>query len=273
MTDPADHIDRLDDAAAAAVDGVADPEQLTLLAEAADGPERIAAQRLAKDAVADPPPGLSTDVAESALQAALGAFNPEARPAAGIVEIHNRPRSKRARWIAPAAAAAAALLLVLGIAGALRSGSDGARSDLASAPTAAVDALAGEDAAGGAASSGVAESNAPQSLGSATVLDGGDLGRINDPAELAQRIADALDGATRDQATVRAGAPEAEVATCAAKAGDVAPLALGPLHYRARGTYEGAAVVALAYDRADRGGRILLLLDARTCELVTDQDF
>jgi hypothetical protein len=63
------------------------------------------------------------------------------------------------------------------------------------------------------------------------------------------------------------------VARCTAKAAGVAPVPLGALRYRGVGSYQAQRVVVLAYDHAADPAHILLLLDSRSCDLVTDQDF
>jgi hypothetical protein len=286
MTDLPPPPDALDEAASVVVDGVATDADHALVAAAPDGASRVDAHRRVAALLATPPPVPSDEAVEAALATALAAFDADDAGRQGsegkaavvpLTPVRRAGRAPRTRWIAPVAALAAALLLVVGIASALRPTNRSHPTAALSAPdTAARSQQALEQRADAAAPSAGGPQAAAGAAGAAAPsapLDGGDVGAIKDPAALAQRIADALDGATVDASSVRAGAPTADVARCTSMATKVAPVPLGALRYRGTGVYQGARVVVLAFDHAQGPSRILVLLDAKTCDLVTDEDF
>jgi hypothetical protein len=285
MTEPPDSLDPLDAAASATLDGVATADERALLDGAADGGERLAAHRRVADLVGTAPTAQAAGAGDAAILAALAAADDAADDGddgddAPVVPLSAVPRGRSsARWLAPVAAVAAALLLVVGIAGALRTGEP--RAKFSSVGSAIGDG-GGAAAPAQRSESGQADQSQspPQAAlgaaaGTAGPLDGGDVGKVLDPADLAQRIAEALDGSTSSNTnTVRnSAAPRTDVAQCISKAASVSPVPLAGLRYIAVGSYQGTRVVVLAFDRPDVQARILLFLNAKTCELVTDQDF
>jgi hypothetical protein len=285
-------IDPLVTAASAALDGTATPEDRALLAAEPERAREVGRSlRDVARTVGRPVDALPADAADAAIAAALQAFD-EGGADAVVVPLARR---SPARWLAPLAAVAAALLLVVGIAGAMRSRdaddttTAAVKSEAAGVSTvpAAADAaqaavgapaersdLQAGSGSGGVAADGASPAGAASSTSYSTaVLDGGDVGAITDPSALAERIVDAINGATDDPSTVKASSPSGEVAACVSKAEGAAPVPIVNLRWRATGTYEGAKVAALAYEKKDGSGLLLLVFATRDCALLTSEDF
>ena len=201
------------------------------------------------------------------------------------------------RWLPRLSLVAAALVVLVGI-GALV-GFLGAKDDKAVMSSAAPDA-ASESAtslapaslaaprtnpAAGLAGPGMATSTVPPpasrdnaaaaAAAPPPVVDGGDVGRQTDLQALAQRAAAALDS-TPDPATTGRTALATDVQACV-NAGPTAAAAaaqpVGPLRYRAVGSFQGTPAVVLAYDRPGTPSRLLLVLARTGCTLLDETPF
>jgi hypothetical protein len=299
--------DALDAAACAVVDGVATPEEAAAVAAAPDGAARVAAQRAVAAAVGAPVGHQRTAVAASGLAAALATFGEETfsadRPSAPIAPTPIAPSRSR-RSLPRLGAVAAALLLLVGIgtfAVALidsdgPTGSDdsttfaapppakGTLSEAAGTPERAqgspglggpAPAPAAPPGAGAAAAPTAA--NTRDALAAAptpAVVNGGDIGRQGDTEAVAQRVSTALNGTPTVAAADGEAALPREIQACATAAPSTSPESLGPLRYRATGSFEGTPAVFLAYERPAGSPAYLLLILARDgCSLLATSHF
>jgi hypothetical protein len=106
------------------------------------------------------------------------------------------------------------------------------------------------------------------------VVDGGDLGRQVDVEAVAQRTAATLDGVADPAFTAPGSAPPRDVQACIATGAATAGEPLGPLRYRAVGTFGGKDAVFLAFDRQGANPPRLLLVLARSgCAVLASTHF
>lgn len=307
---PVPEDDALDAAASAVVDGVATPEEAALVAAAPDGPRRVAAMRAVAAAVGSSPGGPSAaaaDQARAAALAALGAEEGDDGEAGGGTPLTRLPQAppvgRPGRNLHRLGAIAAALLVVLGIGAfvtaVLSSDSDSQDTFTSAAPTrepaaagpqpnsldaadpslglattvpSAARATQAAPPAGGAAGAGPAPAAAP-AAGAPPVVNGGDLGRQDEVEALAQRAGAALDGVPEGAVAARDAALPVEVQACAAAASALPGEQLGPLRYRALGTFQGMPAVFLAYDRFSNPPRLLLVLARSDCSVLASTHF
>ena len=267
MTDPTQlppPDDPLDLAASAVVDGTATDAERALVESTPEGRARVREFRSVAAAVGTAPPAQDESEADAAIAAALGAV--------GSVAVLTRQR-RQLRWLAPVAAVAAVIVVALGIGSLVTRDSGDAKDTSAlsefAASTTAADAFLGEsapptaaaDATSGAAAGGGGAAEAPAApvLGATTtfpassgaVIDGGELGAVNDPDVLAAHAKSAIEGEQANPgSTPRAGAPPSDIGACD-QAARQRSNNLGALRYRATVTYSEAPALVLVYDATD----------------------
>lgn len=305
---PVPEDDALAAAASAVVDGVATPEEAALVAAAPEGAARLAALRVVAGLVGSPPEPQDPSSAEGALAAAMAAFDAGGADEAGGGDGHLRasvsslpPRTpvRGSRGLPRLAVVAAALLLLVGIgAFAIGSLSSEDSATMSAAPparelskgtesTAAAPAAPAVDA--GASAGGAATTTSPPAAAASDalraapgagavpqppVVDGGDLGRQDEIEALGLRMAAALDGTPEPTVSNATAALPSDVQACATAGAGTIGEVVGPLRYRAVGTFEGTPAVFLAYDRL--GGnppRVLLVLARQGCGLLASSHF
>lgn len=200
-----------------------------------------------------------------------------------------------ARWLPRLGAMAAVLVLLAGI-GALAvgllgdSGDDATRSsapDGRSEATAAAQpqgpsrdsAAATPDPAGPAAApaapppSSGATARTAMAASPPPVVDGGDFGSQSDLQALVQRAAAALDSEADPATSGRGTALPTDVQTCVDAGPAAANLPLGPLRYRAVGSFQGTPAVVAAFERPGDQPRLLLVLAQRGCTVLASTPF
>ena len=295
--------DGLDAAASAVAEAVGSPV-------GAQDPQAAAAGLAAALAAFD---GGAAQVDDEAGTAPDGTGSP-VPAGAQVTRLRPSPRSGSGRGLSRLAAVAAALVLVVGLGALsvalLRSGGDddaatstalGSDAEREAVSPSGLTEGAGQGAAGDAArqqqpspapgigsGSGAVQTGAPPQASTAQaadpralaaerpppVVDGGDLGRQVDVAAVAQRTGATLDGVADPAFTAPGAAPPRDVQACIATGAATAGEPLGPLRYRAVGTFEGKDAVFLAFDRTGANPPRLLLVLARSgCAVLASTHF
>lgn len=225
MTDST-HLD--DDTLSAIVDGEGSPDDLAHIASCEACEARVGARRAAAQLVATPVPPVADAEREDTIRAALAAPS-------NIVSL--APRRRVPAWLGAAAAVA-----TLAAGATILANRDGSRPSPSAARATSEDSGATADRSVGALAAPVGDA----------AVDGGDLGDVKD-ADLRARIDGALN-ASQQRAAAPSGADAAggtAATACETEVRSTNP-DLGPLRFRAFGTYEGAAVSVLAFDVGHR---------------------
>ncbi|CAA9254343.1 MAG: hypothetical protein AVDCRST_MAG76-2455 [uncultured Acidimicrobiales bacterium] len=105
------------------------------------------------------------------------------------------------------------------------------------------------------------------------VVDGGDLGNQSDLQALVQRVAAALDNEADPATAGRGTALPTDVQACIAAGPTAANQPVGPLRYRAVGTFQGTPAVVAAYGESGAQPRLLLVLARPGCTVVASTPF
>lgn len=302
---PVPEDDPLDAAASAVVDGVATAEEAALVAASPEGQARVAMLRRVADAVGRPVPDQDPGAAGAALAAALAAFHHHHHhhPTAGTgadradgPDLVDRPggagdhraavtlpppptSAATARWLPRLGAMAAVLVLLAGI-GALAVGLLGGTGDDAttrsSAPEVASGAVTTAAPPQGTSRDSAAATPRPAQTAMAAspppVVDGGDVGSQSDLQALVQRVAAALDSESDPATAGRGTALPTDVKACVDAGPAAANQPVGPLRYRAVGSFQGTPAVVAAYERPG-SPRLLLVLARSGCTVLASTPF
>jgi hypothetical protein len=285
MTEPP--LDPVDELASAHLDEAAAPEEAERAIEDPDVAARVREFAAVRRTLRATPAPVAPATRDSAIRAALAAYDDERAGATGrrrrVVRADAAPRAGRPAW-ARAVGVAAAVVLLAAVVPVLVDGDHGDDDRATTAaedvgrPSAAPGAANAEPYGGAEADTSSAAPPAGGGAGSAAPADAEalaatadipHLGGHDDVATLAERVRRQLDGPGEpEQATAP---PPPAVATCLARAIDAAVARAGAVVLMATATLGGRSTTVVVTEVADEGRTLLVLDHAAGCRTLADQ--